>query len=146
QEVRVAQPPTVATADRIGDAWNDRRNPIVRIFGGQRLDLWSLRPVHKAASDKDAAQSIDRFLIASLRAAAIEPAQAADARTLARRLYFDLTGLPPAMSDVMAFESATRREGIEKASSTLVDSLLASPRFGEHFARMWLDVVRYSDS
>ena len=54
--------------------------------------------------------------------------------------------LPPTLEQVQAFESSVEREGEDQAIAELVDDLLESPRFGEHFARMWLDVVRYSDS
>jgi hypothetical protein len=135
----------------IGDAWSDPRNPIVRLFGGQRIDLWSLKPitrpdvptVHRAEWVKN---EIDRFVLARFEKDRITPPQMADARVLARRLYFDLAGLPPMPEQVAAFEQAVKKDGIDKAALALVNELLNSPRFGEHFARMWLDVVRYSDS
>ena len=76
----------VAAGERIGDAWSDKRNPIVRIFGGERLDLWSLKPVRKVELPKGG-HPIDAFLSPKERGV--------DARVLARRLSFDLTGLPP---------------------------------------------------
>ena len=133
--------------ERIGDAWHDSRNPIVRIFGGQRLDLWSLKPVQRVEppsvkNKKFRRSPIDNFVVAKLEASKLQPAGEADKRTLARRLYFDLTGLPPTPEEMNAFLSDKRRDAYER----LVDKLLASPRYGEHQARLWMDVIRYSDS
>ncbi len=138
-------------SESIGDAWSDPRNPIRRIFQGQRLDLWSLKPLAPvtpppapASPDLpgDAPNPIDRFLQARFAAAGIVPAPEADRRTLVRRLHFDLTGLPPTPEEVATFLNDPRPDAYERR----IDALLASPRYGEHFARHWLDVVRYSDS
>ena len=144
-----ATPAVAAPADgpRIGDAWSDSRNPIVKIFGGQRLDLWSFKPVTNPPLPKVKRTSwvrsdLDRFTLARLEAAKAKPMPEADRRTIARRLYFDLTGLPPSPEQVAEFE-LDRNDG---AVNRLVDRLLATPRFGEHWARLWLDTVRYSDS
>jgi hypothetical protein len=140
-----------AQGEQIGDAWSDPRNPIVQLFGGQRLDLWSLKAVTRpdvpAVKQGDwAKQDLDRFILARLEQNGAPPPAMADERALARRLYFDLTGLPPTPQQVADFKTAVARSGADEAIAALVDRLLASPRFGEHFARMWLDVVRYSDS
>lgn len=146
-------PPGTPTVDpgpseRVGDAWSDPRNPIVSIFGGQRLDLWSLKPVTQptpASGSGDrvgTGHPIDRFLAARWEKSGLVPAPEADRRTLIRRLSFDLTGLPPTPEAVDAFV----RDRSPDAYERLVDRLLASPRYGEHQARLWLDVVRYSDS
>ncbi|OWK42965.1 DUF1549 and DUF1553 domain-containing protein [Fimbriiglobus ruber] len=71
----------------------------------------------------------------------LAPAPLADRRTLARRVYFDLIGLPPTFEQVEAFAADTSPDAYER----LVDELLASPRFGEKWARHWLDVVRYAE-
>jgi hypothetical protein len=137
-----------AAADQIGDAWNDPRNPIVRLFGGQRLDLWSLKPVKQVevpALDRASLSirnPIDRFVAAKLAENGLDASPEADRRTLIRRLTFDLTGLPPTPEEVADFVE----DGSSDAYGRLVDRLLASPRYGEHQARLWLDVVRYSDS
>ena len=110
---------------RIGVAWSDRRNPIVATFAGTRLDLWSLHPLKKAP----AGSSIDSLL-------GTTNTPLTDKRTLVRRLSFDLTGLPPTQSDLANFTTAT----------AYGDKLLARRGYGEHQARLWLDVVRYSDS
>jgi hypothetical protein len=85
---------------------------------------------------------IDRFLLARLEGAGLTPNQEADRRTLIRRVTLDLTGLPPNPQEVAAFVSDHSPEAYAK----LVDRLLASPRYGEHRARYWLDAARYADS
>lgn len=130
----------VKPGERLGDAWTDPRNPIVQIFHGQRLDLWSFKPLAavKPALTAPAENPIDAFVRAKRGMLGPEAPRAA----LARRVYFDLTGLPPAPEDVQAFVDDKSPDAFEK----LVDRLLASPGYGEHWARMWLDTVRYSDS
>ena len=94
---------------------------------------------------KDAAwprTPIDRFLLARLESRGLTPAPEADRRTLARRLSLDLNGLPPAPAEVEAFVNDATPEAYEK----YVDKLLASPRWGEHRARYWLDAARYADT
>jgi hypothetical protein len=135
------------SAEKIGDAWHDSRNPIVRIFGGQRLDLWSLKPVRRLDPPQAKARRwirnpIDNFVLTRLESAGLQPSFQADRRTLARRLFFDLTGLPPTAEEMENFLKDQRPDAYEQ----LVDDLLASPRYGEHQARLWLDVIRYSDS
>ncbi|MEC7923534.1 MAG: PSD1 and planctomycete cytochrome C domain-containing protein, partial [Planctomycetota bacterium] len=85
---------------------------------------------------------VDRFVLAGLKAAKRQPAGRADPRTLVRRLYFDLLGLPPSPAAVEEFS----RDPSEQAFSALVDSLLSSPHFGERMAVHWLDLVRYADT
>ncbi|HAV61343.1 MAG TPA: hypothetical protein DCY13_03155 [Verrucomicrobiales bacterium] len=140
----------VEPGERIGDAWSDPRNPIVRIFGGQRLDLWSLKPIERppvpalkgTAHGQTSRHPVDRFIRARLAEHGLSPAPETDKRTLARRLAFDLTGLPPSPEMLAAFLDDDSPDAYER----LVDRLLASPAYGEHQARQWLDVVRYSDS
>ena len=132
---------------RLGDAWADAENPIRKIFGGERLDLWSLRkpvrpPVPDVRAPDRAKNLVDRFVIAKLDAAGIAPSPEADRRTLIRRVTFDLTGLPPTPVEVKAFPEDRGADAYER----LVDRLLALPRFGEKWSRAWLDVVRYADS
>jgi mono/diheme cytochrome c family protein len=85
---------------------------------------------------------VDAFVLAKLEAAGLAPAPAADRRTLIRRVTFDLTGLPPTPAEVEAFVA----DPDPNAYAMLVERLLASPRYGEHWARLWLDVARYSDT
>ena len=131
----------VEAAGRLGDAWSDPRNPVVRIFGGKRLDLWSLKKITNPAPPAVKNEAwirtpVDRFILAALEAAKRAPAPEADRRTLIRRVTFDLTGLPPTP------EELNTDEPYEK----VVDRLLASPRYGERWARHWMDVVRYADT
>jgi hypothetical protein len=85
---------------------------------------------------------IDRFILARLEAAGLQPAPEADRRTLARRAALDITGLPPTPEQVDAFLQDTRPDAYER----YVDRLLESPRWGEHRARYWLDAARYADT
>lgn len=85
---------------------------------------------------------IDQFILAKLEAAGLSPAPEADRPTLARRLSLDLTGLPPEPDLVESFARDRSADAYEK----LVDRLLASPRYGEHRARYWMDAARYADT
>ncbi len=85
---------------------------------------------------------IDAFILSKLEKEQIQPAPPASPRDLARRVTLDLTGLPPTAEDLERFESDARPDRYER----LVDSLLASPRYGERWARYWLDLVRYADT
>jgi mono/diheme cytochrome c family protein len=132
---------------RLGDAWSDPRNPIVRIFGGKRLDLWSLKKIAHPAppavkNEAWVRTTVDRFILARLEAATLKPSPEADRRTLIRRLTFDLTGLPPTPEEVTSFVDEPAADAYER----LVDRLLASPRYGERWARHWMDVIRYADT
>jgi hypothetical protein len=110
-------------------------------------DWWSLRPIAspKAPEVKDRGwivNDIDAFVLARLEAAGLHPSPPADRRTLIRRLSFDLLGLPPTPKEVDAFVSDTS----PRAYDELVERLLASPHYGERWARHWLDVVRFAES
>jgi hypothetical protein len=116
----------------------------------QAENHWAFQPVKPptppAANRKSwNGNAIDQFVFARLAAAGLAPSDAADPRTLIRRLTFDLTGLPPSMNDVNQFAeqaAASRTSAIDHA----VDRLIDSPAFGEHLGRMWLDVARYADT
>lgn len=108
--------------------------------------FWSFRPLaaHEPPAVKDAAWAktdIDRFVLPRLEKEGLTPVRAASRRTLIRRATLDLTGLPPSPEDVEAFEKDTAPEAFEK----VVDRLLSSPRYGEHWGRWWLDVARYGE-
>jgi len=110
-------------------------------------DWWSLQPLPKVEPPAVKQSSwvrnpIDRFVLAKLEEKGLKPSPPAEPRVLVRRLYFDLLGLPPSPEEVEAFV----RDPSEKAFGELVDRLLASPQFGERWARHWLDVVRYGES
>jgi mono/diheme cytochrome c family protein len=86
--------------------------------------------------------AIDNFILARLEKEKLSPSPEADRATLIRRLTLDLTGLPPSIAEVDAFLHDHSARAYEK----LVDRLLASSHYGEHFARYWLDLARYADS
>lgn len=112
-----------------------------------RRQWWSLQPVVKSGVP-DVKQiswpagDIDRFLLAKLEAADLSPAARAGRATLARRLSFALTGLPPSPTEVGEFLADESPDAWER----LIDRWLASPHFGEQWARHWMDVVRYTDT
>ena len=81
-----------------------------------------------------------------LSAAALRPAPPSTPAQLVRRLYYDLTGLPPTPAEVDDFVRACAGKNAPVATESLIDRLLASPRYGEHAARLWLDLVRYAES
>jgi mono/diheme cytochrome c family protein len=85
---------------------------------------------------------IDRFILARLEKEGVAPSPEAERPTLARRLFLDLTGLPPSPKEMEDFLADTSPDACEK----LVDRLLASPHYGERWGRHWLDVARYADS
>src|ERR1039458_9605403 len=95
--------------------------------------------VRNAAWAKNA---IDRFVLAKLEAQGLQPAPAADARTLIRRVALDLTGLPPKPAEIEVYLKDTSPAAYEN----MVDRYLASPHYGEHRARYWLDAARYADT
>jgi hypothetical protein len=112
--------------------------------------FWSFQPPRKvkAPAVKDDSwpkSDIDRFLLAGLEAKGLKPVADTDARTLLRRLYFDLIGLPPAPEDVETFVKDYTAKP-QAALEAVVDKLLASPQFGERWGRHWLDVARYAES
>lgn len=98
---------------------------------------WSLRPLEKPSLN-----SIDGFVKARLAKNSLTPSLEADRRTLIRRLSYDLHGLPPSPAEIDAFFN----DASPGAYTKLVDRMLASPRYGERWARHWLDVVHYGDS
>jgi hypothetical protein len=106
-------------------------------------DYWAFRPVTAPAIPPiDRPNPIDRFIESRLTTEKIAPAPPADARTLLRRAFADLLGVPPSPAEADAFLNDKSPDAFEK----LIDRLLADPRYGERWARHWLDLVRYSES
>ncbi|MCC2669422.1 MAG: Protein of unknown function (DUF1553)/Protein of unknown function (DUF1549)/Planctomycete, partial [Armatimonadetes bacterium] len=108
---------------------------------------WSFQPLQRpalpAVKRKEWPQSpIDYFTLAKLEAKGLAPAPAADRRTLLRRVTFDMTGLPPTPAEIDAFVNDRTPNAYQK----VVDRLLASPAYGERWARHWLDLVRYAET
>ena len=112
------------------------------VDGAGASEHWSLRPLAKPPVPAVRRSPVDAFVSARLLERGIEPSAEADRRTLIRRLSYDLTGLPPTPEEVDAFLSSRD----PRAYENLVDRLLASPRYGEHWARHWLDVANYADT
>lgn len=118
-----------------------------RLIAETRANHWSFQPIRKPeAPEVDdggwGRSPIDAFVAEKLTKAGLEPSPQADKRTLLRRLHYDLTGLPPTYDAIVRFETDKSPDAFGRA----VDDLLASPRFGERWARHWLDVARYSDT
>ena len=110
---------------------------------GEQETWWSLRPLVKPPVPTPAGRtSIDAFIQQRLSAAGLAFSPAADRRTLIRRVYYDLHGLPPQPEEIEAFVKDPAPDAYDK----LIDRLLDSPRYGERWARHWLDVVHYGDS
>ncbi|MCU1261031.1 MAG: hypothetical protein JWO80_3916 [Bryobacterales bacterium] len=112
----------------------------------ERRSLWSLQPLQKPSvpSVRDASwvrNSIDSFVLAKLEQEGMKPLAPANRRTLIRRATYDLIGLPPTPEEIEAFEGDNSPNAYEK----VVDRLLASPHYGERWARHWMDVARYAD-
>jgi hypothetical protein len=113
----------------------------------QRRKHWSFQPVQRVTPPEVKATSwprkaVDRFVLARLEAAGLEPAGPADKRTLLRRVSYDLTGLPPTAAEIDAF----LRDDAPAAYEKVVERLLASPGYGERWGRHWLDLVRYAET
>jgi hypothetical protein len=113
-----------------------------------RQSHWAYRPVQNPPLPElrnpqfELRNPIDSFVLAKLESAGLSPSPAADARTLIRRVTYDLLGLPPSPEEVAAFVADTSPDAYER----VVDRLLASPHFGERWGRHWLDVARYADT
>ncbi len=114
------------------------------------FDWWSLKPlvktripaIYSADHEEWDRNPIDAFVLQRLMDQGLTPSPAADRATLIRRLTYDLTGLPPSQKEIQRFVA----DKDPAAYSKLVDKLLSSPRYGEHWARHWLDVVKYADT
>ncbi len=101
-------------------------------------------PLVDASLEDQASGPIDAFIIDRLRQSNLSPSNPADRRTLIRRIHFDLVGLPPSMERVSAFLNDKR--STQMIIEELVDELLASEKYGERWARYWLDLARYADT
>jgi hypothetical protein len=132
-------PETVADLERwiaMGLPWSAENS----LAAADPAKHWAFQPVVKPAIPADyVGNPIDWFIDQKLAAAQLKPAPSADAATLYRRAHFDLLGLPPAFEEIDAF---SKKPDFAEA----IDRMLASPRFGERWARHWMDVARYSDT
>jgi mono/diheme cytochrome c family protein len=140
-----------------GAVWPDNgpRRPLTTVaqtaggplFTEEQKSFWAFRPprdplVPDVKASGWPTSPLDRFILAELERNGLTPAPAADKRTLIRRATFDVTGLPPTAEEVEAFINDRSPEAFVK----VVDRLLASPQYGERWARHWLDLARYADS
>jgi hypothetical protein len=144
---------TPLTAEEIGRlrAWIEQGAKWPQAAGGAvvraRSNHWSFQPIQRPTPPEVRQRAwvrndIDRFVLARLEKEQIEPSPEADRVTLIRRLSFDLLGLPPSPREVDDFLHDKRPDAYER----LADRLLASPHYGERWARHWLDLARYADS
>ncbi len=116
-------------------------------LAGRRESHWCWQPVRRPALPEVEntdwpSEALDYFILARLESAQLAPAPAADRLTLIRRLTFDLIGLPPTRDEIESFLRDERPGAVDR----LIDRLLASPQFGEKWARHWLDLMRYAET
>ncbi len=114
------------------------------LYDRLKKEHWAFQPVRDPQPEEVAniGHPVDRFLLTALRKAGLKPSEPADRRTLIRRLTFVLTGLPPSPLEVELFVEDESPGAYER----LVDRLLASPHFGEQWARHWMDVMRFAET
>jgi hypothetical protein len=129
------------------EEWVKRGAPDPRVILKKRpteLDWWSLKAlvVPKLPEVAGVQHPVDRFIRARLAERKLTPSLEADRRTLIRRVMFDLHGLPPSIAEVEAFVKDTDPKAYQK----LVDRLLESPRYGERWARHWLDTIHFAET
>ncbi len=145
---------TLTTWVKMGAPWPDSSEapsaPVEptkhRVLTAEDRAYWAFRPVIEPLlppvnNSAWITSPVDRFTLSRMEAQEIKPVAAADKRTLLRRATFDLIGLPPTPEEIEAFEADTSPNAFAK----VVDRLLASPHYGERWARHWLDVARYGE-
>ncbi len=129
---------TPETEDRLATLARMEERPILP----EERAFWSFRPVKRPATKSVGSKAIDELWRAALTAKGLAPNPRADKRSLIRRAYLDLIGLPPTPAEVKAFVDNPSPDAWPK----LIDHLLASPHYGERWGRHWLDLARYADS
>ncbi len=138
---------------RLGAPWSGEVSAAAGVDPSQPFDLkaragfWSFQPLSNVTPPAVGNSAwiktpVDRFILAKLEAAGLAPAPMADRRTLLRRVTYDLVGLPPTPAEIEAFLADDSPTAYEK----VVERLLASPHYGERWARHWLDLVRYAET
>jgi mono/diheme cytochrome c family protein len=132
---KYAEGEQVVTSKALSEDWQNRRY--------EPEKLWAYRPL-KVEQIPEGKHPVDWFVNRKLEESGLKKSPVATARELYRRLSFGLTGLPPLPKEVVNFEKDFKKS--EKALSIHAKKLMASPHYGEHFARHWLDVARYADS
>jgi mono/diheme cytochrome c family protein len=136
QWVKMGAPDPRVPGQIAAQTWN--KNP---------RDHWAFKPIRKqvipaVGNTNWVANPIDAFVLAKLESNGMKPSPPTDKRTLIRRATYDLIGLPPTPEEVDAFVNDTSPDAYAK----VIDRLLASPQYGEHWGRYWLDVARYADT
>lgn len=133
---KYAEGEQVATSKALSDDWQNRRY--------ESGKLWAYRPI-KTTKVPDGEHPVDWFINRKLSKAGLDAAPDAEPNELVRRISFGITGLPPSPEQVSQF----KKEFMTDSASAVADfaeRLMDTPHYGEHFARHWLDVVRYADS
>lgn len=126
----------VETSGGLGDDWTNRRY--------KPEHLWAYQPLNVEDVPKSA-HPVDWFIDRKLKEIGLEAAPTANSRELARRISFGVTGLPPRPIDTARFETVAKKD-VGAAVLDYAKRLMATPHYGEHFGRQWLDVARYADS
>ena len=134
-------------ADQVAASATKESAPAGPTFTDEQKNFWAFQPLGDPAppsieNDVWARSEIDRFVLAKLEAEGIDPAPETDKLTLLRRASYDLTGLPPTEAEIADFLA----DDSPKTFETVIERLLASPRYGERWGRHWLDLARYADS
>lgn len=147
QERPLSQDQIAALTQWIRDGANWPAEVVLAERAVSDLDWWSLRPIvdSPVPVDATATNPVDHFLQAGHESKTLSPVGTAAPELLVRRLYYDLTGLPPAREEVARFEAEWERDP-EPAWLDLVDRVLASSAFGEKLAHHWLDLARYAET
>lgn len=146
---RLAGISAVLVVAALGFAVGDEPAPLAKIekYRADQRDHWAYQPLEPGEPPgvREATwirNPIDRYILADLETAELPHSPEADRVSLLRRLFHDLTGLPPTPADVAAYRADDRPDAYEK----VVDRLLASPQFGERFAQHWLDLAHYAET
>ncbi|HEX6926756.1 MAG TPA: DUF1553 domain-containing protein [Longimicrobiaceae bacterium] len=147
---RITHPDPTERMPHDADPLSDEEIDILRRWidqGAEWGEHWAYQPpvlptVPEVKDESWPASDIDRFVLARLEAEGLEPSPRAPCETLLRRVSIDLVGLPPTVEEAEAFCADPSPAAYEK----VVDRLLASPRYGENWASMWLDLARYADT
>ncbi len=144
--VKLGMPMNKADAEKtLGNHGNKKSN--VPAVNAENKKFWSFQKVVRpeppvVKNKKWVTNEIDQFILHGLETKQLSPASAASKAALVRRVYYDLIGLPPTPAQVISFVNDRSPNAYEK----LIDRLLASPQYGEKWARHWLDIVRYAES
>ena len=138
--------PALSASNAAPPATPAAANAPAYVIKPEQRAFWSFQPLRKPAPPQVAHESwpktdIDRFVLARLEQNGLTPVRLADKRTLIRRATLDLTGLPPTLEEIEAFE----KDDSPGAFAKVVDRLLESPQYGETWGRLWLDVARYGE-